>query len=249
MKNIKNNKILIILLILGIIAVSCDGKEDASNVLSEVTYLPYIEVQGESSITLDCDTDEFIDEGAIASESGVEIDLETTIEGYYFGSSAIDTPDYYVVTYSATNVDGIPGAEFRDITWAPCNGDLTTSIAGLYTADIVRNGSVDPTYQDLSPVMIKDLGDGVYQLSDAIGGYYDFGRGYGHNYAGTGMTVTANDIPSNDFTHTDVIGVGLFGGDLSMTSFSVDATSGTINFTTEWSFGFTFEVTLTQIAQ
>ena len=91
------------------------------------------------------------------------------------------------------------------------------------------------------------MGNNVYQLSDAIGGYYDFGRGYGFHYAGTGMTVTANDIPGNDFTYGANIGVGAFGGDLAMTAFSVDAANRTINLTTEWSFGFTFEVELIQV--
>jgi len=32
-----------------------------------------------------------------------------------------------------------------------------------------------------------------------------------------------------------------------MTDFSVDAASKTIEFTTEWSFGYVFEITLTQV--
>ena len=106
---------------------------------------------------------------------------------------------------------------------------------------------VNPQYQDLGPVIIKDLGGGVYQLSDAIGGYYDFGRGYGYTYAAKGMKVKANDIAANDFTFTDVVEVGDFGGALSMTSFVVDPTAKTITFKTEWDAGFKFVVTLSQL--
>ncbi|MCF8237364.1 MAG: DUF5012 domain-containing protein [Saprospiraceae bacterium] len=214
---------------------------------SEVTYLPKIDVVGGSSIQLACDATSFTDPGASATEGGVDVALTTSIHGNYFGSSAVDGPDEYVVNYSAVNKDGIPGAAMRTILWPECNGDLVTSIAGMYSMTVERNGNMDPQYKNNKYFFMKDLGGGQYQLSDAIGGYYDKGRGYGPDYAATGFVVTANDIPNNDFTHDGTIGVGAFGGNLIMTAFSVNPATRTINFTTDWDFGYVFVVTLTQI--
>ena len=245
----KNLKLLIYIIpIFGLVMTSCDPSVEApgSDDSSEVTYLPLITLTG-GDVELDCDATSYTDPGAVASAGGNEIELITKISGSYFGSSSVDGPDLYTIAYSAYNADGIPATGFREVYWPPCNGDLVTSIAGVYTANIVRNGSTGAQYQGVGPIFIKDLGDGVYQISDAIGGYYDFGRGYGPGYAATGMTITANDIPSNDFTHDDVVGVGAFGGNAEMTAFSVNAATHTIKFTTDWDAGYVFEVTLTQV--
>lgn len=233
--------------ILGLILTNCDPSVDApgSNDASNVTYLPLITLEGETNIELDCNTSSYTDPGAVASAGGNEIELITNVSGTYFGSNTIDSPDVYNVSYSAFNDDGIPATGFRSVFWPPCNGDLVTSIAGVYTCAMTRT----PGYstQDIGPILIKDMGNGVYAISDAIGGWYEHEYGYGPDYAATGMTVTANDIPSNDFTHNDVIGVGAFGGSASITSFSVNAAAGTIEFTTEWSFGYVWNITLTQM--
>lgn len=230
----------------GLLSVGCE--EEALKDDSVITYLPALNMMGSANVQLQCDATDFTDPGLEATESGQPIPVVTTVESKYFGSSAVDGVDAYSISYQAYNKDSIPGAAIREVLWPECNGDMVTSIAGMYRANVVRNGSVDPTYQGLQYIIIKDLGNNVYGLSDAIGGYYDFGRGYGFHYAGTGMTMTANDIPGNDFTPSGIIGVGDFGGDLEMTAFSVDAATKTINWTTEWSFGFTFEVELTQVS-
>ena len=245
----KNLKLLIYIIpIFGLVMTSCDPSVEAlgSDDKSAVTYLPLITLEG-GNVVLDCDATSYTDPGAVATAGGEEIELITKISGSYFGSSNVDGPDVYSVSYSAFNDDGIPASAFREVFWPVCNGDLVTSIAGVYIASIVRNGSTGAQYQGVGPILIKDLGNGVYQISDAIGGYYNFGRGYGPGYAATGMTITANNIPANDFTHDDVIGVGAFGGNLEMTAFSVNAATRTIKFTTDWDAGYVFVVTLTQV--
>lgn len=234
--------------ILGLILTSCDPSVDSpgSNDSSQVTYLPLITLEGSTSIELDCDASSYTDPGAVASAGGEEIELFTSTSGTYFGSSEVNGPDIYSVSYSAFNEDGIPATGFRSVFWPPCTGDLVTDISGVYNVtSLVRT----PGYatSDIGPILIKDMGDGVYAISDAIGGWYEHEYGYGPDYAALGMTVTANNIATNDFTHDDVIGVGAFGGGLTMTSFSVDPIAGTIEFTTEWDFGYVFEVTLTQM--
>ncbi|HRD06611.1 MAG: DUF5012 domain-containing protein [Saprospiraceae bacterium] len=243
-------KQLYIAFILGLsslVITSCDEAVNTA-VASEVTYLPKLTMKGAAEIDLGCNpSGGFTDEGLIAEEQGKQIPVTTVVTGKYFNSATINGPDVYSISYSAVNKDGIPGAAERSVVWQECPGDLVTSISGMYSSTVVRNGVVSPQYQDLGPVIIKDLGGGVYQLSDAIGGYYDFGRGYGYTYAAKGMKVKANDIAANDFTFTDVVEVGDFGGALSMTSFVVDPTAKTITFKTEWDAGFKFVVTLSQL--
>ncbi|ULC60228.1 DUF5012 domain-containing protein [Flaviramulus sp. BrNp1-15] len=236
--------ILCSLSIIGLMLTSCDPSVEApgSSDTSEVTFLPLITLEG-GDVLLDCDASSYSDPGATASAGGVEIELETQVSGTYYGSSTIDSPDVYSVSYSAFNDDGIPATGFRYVTWPPCTGDLVTSIAGTYTCAMTRTPGYSTT--DIGPIYIKDMGNGVYAISDAIGGWYEHEYGYGPAYAATGMTVTANNIATNDFTYTDVIGVGAFGGSLNLTSFSVDPVAKTISYETEWSFGYVWEITLT----
>ena len=96
--------------------------------------------------------------------------------------------------------------------------------------------------------MIWKTGADTYEISDAIGGYYAIGRAYGNDYMATGMSITANDISANDFTFGSPIGVGAFGGALTMDNMSVDAGAKTIDFQSSWDAGYKFVVTLTQVS-
>lgn len=245
-------KNLIIMLFAALTLISCEEFENSAE-LSKVTYLPLVEIKGEEAIELPCDATGYTDEGAVATEGGQQIELVTTVSGVYFGSSAVNQPDLYNVTYAAENKDGIPGNAVRSVFWPECNGDMVNSIAGMYTASVVRtatSGAVrDYSDEAMGPYFILDLGNNQYQLSDAIGSFYEHGPdyGYGPDYAATGMVITANNIATNSFTHDQAIGVGAFGGELKITSFSVDPLTKTIEFTSEWDFGYTFEVVLTQV--
>uniref|UniRef100_UPI0032179E9E BT_2262 family domain-containing protein n=1 Tax=uncultured Draconibacterium sp. TaxID=1573823 RepID=UPI0032179E9E len=224
---------------------SCDPSVEAPGFdgTSEVTFLPLITLEG-GDVMLDCGATSYTDPGAVASAGGNEIELITNVSGAYYGGSSVDGPDIYSVSYSAYNDDGIPATAFRTVEWPPCNGDFVTSIAGVYTCSMTRTPGYSTT--DIGPIFIKDLGDGVYGISDAIGGWYEHEYGYGPDYAATGMTITANNIATNDFTYDDVIGVGAFGGALSMTVFSVDPATKTISFTVDWDAGYVWKITLTQ---
>lgn len=243
-------KYIILLFILSVFA-SCEEFENSAEP-SKITYLPIIDVEGESSIELECDATSYVDPGASASEQGTEIELNTTVTGTYFGGESVDGPDVYLISYSAFNRDDIPAAEFRTVTWPECNGDLITSIAGMYSSSIVRTitgGGPAGSYTDLAPIIIKDLGNNVYQLSDALGGWYDLGRQFGYTGAAPGMTITANNILTNDFTFGEPVIDQTFGEVVTITDFDVNAATKTITFTADWSAGYTFDVTLTQISQ
>jgi hypothetical protein len=239
--------IIILISFLALILASCGEKKSAN--ISGITYFPSFTMNGDAEYYLSVG-DPFTEPGVTAEENGVEIPVTTSVVGDFFGYSGdavnTDAADKYIITYTATNSDGYPGTASRTV-WVIETGDLVNSIAGLYTSTVVRNGSASAQYTDMEYIMISDNGDGTYNLSDAIGGYYDLGRAYGADYRAAGLVITANDIPGNDFSFNDPIGVGAFGGSLLMTAFSVDAGSKTISFTSDWDSGYVFEVTLTQV--
>lgn len=246
---------------------SCEEWENSA-VPSEPTYFPLMEIQGDAEVSLECDAISYTDEGCIAIEGGEEIDVETVPIGLYFGGAwegdfvdghwvydelPADGPDLYEYQYLATNVDGIPAATGRSVFWPECNGDLVTSIAGVYKMTVARNGSTPAGYSNNGPFFIIDLGSNVYALSDGMGGWYEHGRGFGpYDGPSLGMRVTANDIPSNNFTYGPTFSQNLFGGPVNTTAFSVNAVAKTISFTTTWdsdnngTTNYTFVVTLTQ---
>ena len=227
---------------------SCDPSVDApgSNDESSVTYLPLITLEG-GDVVLDCNTTSYSDPGAVASAGGQEIELFTNTVGSYFGGSEVNGPDIYSVSYSAFNEDEIPATGFRTVTWPPCNGDLVTSIAGVYTCtSLVRTPGYSTS--DIGPILIRDMGNGMYAVSDAIGGWYEHEYGYGPDYAAKGLTLTANDISSNDFTLNNSTATLPWGGTVEFTDFSVDAGAGTITISSAWPlYGYTWEMTLTQM--
>lgn len=246
-KTMKKVTYILTIVIAGIL-FSCET-DDTSDV-SRVTNYPIITLNGAAEVIIQ-QGETYNELGAISTEGGSEI--ETVISygsGVYESSTGIDsnTPDNYVVNYSATNQDGFAGSALRSV-WVANTGDLTTSIEGLYTCDVQRAPDFIPSarYDDLTYVLIWKTGDNTYEVSHAIGGYYDLGRGYGPNYAARGAGITANDIASNDFSFTGANIPG-FGLDIDISEFTVDATSKMITYTGSGAFGNgTFKVQLTQV--
>ena len=250
--DIKNITAILAGLFVLVAFTACTDTDDIAP-LSRVTYFPDFILEGEPSYDIACG-EQFTLPGTRVEEEGVEIDFTTEITGRFFdvtdGGTRVNTeiPDVYSVTYSAVNADGFPGSSARRVNIQPCNGDLVTSIEGSYKATVLRGGVFSEQYQDLQPIIIADLGDDVYGISHAIGGYYDIGRGIGAGYASYGAKVKANDIPGNDFT---AVGEGLFpiwGNIAQISNFTVDAAAKTISYLGTGDFGNgEFTVNLTQI--
>ncbi|MBL0027195.1 MAG: hypothetical protein WBP08_07255 [Saprospiraceae bacterium] len=240
MKNLK-----FVIYFAALFIMSCEN--DPGITPSVETFLPKIALKGSSKVVLPCGSTTYADLGVDATENGQPAKVNTTISPRYFGSSTINTADVYDISYVAINVDGIPGAAFRTVTIPPCNGDLVTNIEGSYSSTIFRNGVSAPQYTNVKTIYIKKISGNTYQISDAIGGWYEFGRALGFGYAAPGYKITANNIATNSFTFGPHIEVGGFGGELIMTDFKVDAAKKQIVVTTDWEFGYTFVATLTQI--
>jgi hypothetical protein len=235
---------------------------------SGVTYFPKITMNGEPEVELACDATGFVDEGVTMMEGETEIEVETVVTGNYFGgaigadntweytesATVPDGPDFYDITYSGVNKDGIPGVATRHVFRPACNDDLTEGIAGYYLADVVRTltstgapapGATGPYYD--TPFLIKDLGNGNYQLSDMLGGWYTYGRAFGYTGAAPGAIIHVNNLATDDFTHTTVVRDVTFGDLTEITEFKVNEGAGTITFTALWDAGYTFKVTLTPV--
>lgn len=248
MKNLLNIAKFSLLFGVLIAISSCNNEPDISDV-SRITYFPEFAYEGGDVSLIPCNSDYEISP-VTATEGGSPLPVEVETTGILGPVPSVDInkADIYVETSSAVNQDGYAGEVVRTF-WVACTGDLVTSIEGLYVSNVVRTNVVNPQYFGLEYVLIRKVGADVYEISDAIGGYYDLGRAYGAAYRAIGMTITAMDIPGNNFTFGAQVPVGAFGGNLKMNSFSVDPAARKITFQSEWdSPHHFFDVELTQVA-
>lgn len=230
---------------------SCENDSDTSNV-SRITNYPIITLNGDDPFFVPLGT-EYVDPGAVAMAGDTEIPVVTTAAGKYRGENTLNTnvADEYLVSYSAENADGFFGSATRRVIVYK-TGDLVSSIEGVYTCTIARNG-VTPSaaYQNIKYIYIWKNADGSYGVSDAFGGWYEFGRALGINYATPGGTI-AGDIPSNTFTFpgNPLTNPG-FGGVANITALTVNPTTKTLVMTCAWlappATSYTFVATLTQV--
>jgi len=211
------------------------GCEKEYEDLSSITYFPLFTMEGESEIihTLG---EPYTDGTVTATENGnpleVKISVIGEVTGYRGTTVNVDVIDKYVITYSATNVDGFDGTVTRTVYIAPPNGDLVTSIEGIYLSNVQRTPTfaVMSQYSDLKYIYILKTGANTYELSCALGGYYSIARDYGIDFAFQGAVITANDIPVNNFSISQASSPG-FGNVADITDFTVDAVNKKITFT------------------
>lgn len=226
---------------------SCEQDLDTEGV-SRITNYPTMELIGESNVFLEVG-DTYTDEGVIAKEGENEIDVLVKYNsGEYYGESTLNTdvPDKYAITYIAENADGIKLESNLRNVWVFNTGDLVNSIEGLYISSVKRISNTAYT-DDLSYVIISETGDNTYEITHAIGGYYDLSLGYGSGYAARGAVITANDISSNDFSISQAV-FPIWGNTVDITDFTVDASAKTISFVGNGNFtNGQFTVQLTQV--
>lgn len=224
---------------------SCSTSDSTGNV-SRITNYPLFELIGDSEVIIPMGG-EYDDEGVIATENGIEIPYNTSISGLFTGATSFNpnVADIYTFTYSATNADGFSGITSRTVIVSG-NEDLNTGMAGLYKSTVTRNGILTPQYTSLEYVLIWKNTDGTYQMSDGIGGYYHYGRGYGVGYAAQGAIITVNDYSTNNFSYSP-FEVGGFGGDCVMSSLTVNAANNQVTFSTDWDAGYVFAVVLDKV--
>lgn len=246
MKNIISNIFIIAALFF---MASCEKETEG---ISSITYFADFTVEGDAVVLHELGTP-YVDPAVTATEAGSQLEVKVSVtsemNGYSGDAVQSDVADTYTITYSATNSDGYDGSTTRTVYVVPPAGDFVTSIAGLYTADVQRAPDFIPsaTYDDLTYIFIVPTGDNTYSISDALGGYYYIGRGYGYDYAAQGAIITVNDLSKNDFSFTGSYIPG-FDLDIEISDFKVDAGSKTITFSGIGDFGNgEFHVQMTQV--
>jgi hypothetical protein len=249
MKNIYKKGLGIIAIILAL--TSCSPDEP---IHSTITNYPVIAVAGDG-LMFAPQGEPFTDPGATATIDGNEVPVDTSYHGMFSGTNydgtlGTNVPDLYTATYSAMNEDGFAGTETR-LVFVGRTGDLVNSIEGLYRSTVLRNGAGGAAYTDMEYVMIWKNEDGTYEISDAIGGYYDIGRAYGLTYINPGGIIVANDIPSNNFDFPGTQTNLTFGGESEITGMEVHPETHSIDMVTVWqadaSTTYTFEIHLEQV--
>ncbi|MCL7763694.1 DUF5012 domain-containing protein [Polaribacter sp. Z014] len=241
----KKISIYITLIAVALIANGC--VENDSYDISEVTNFAVFTLSGDQEVLLKNGT-EYVEPGATALEAGQPVEVTTTMSaGLYRGLPfSKDVSDIYTVSYSAENKDGFLASSGRTIIIGD-KGDLVTDLSGVYVSSVSRNGTTSDQYQNMEYVMIWKKSDGIYQISDGIGAWYELGRVLGTGYGAPGATIKVNG--PNDFSiENKDFDVKTFGGDAEMLEFTVDAAAKTIDFKTDWRDGaYVFEVHLEQL--
>lgn len=241
-------KIFLTLVIASGLLTSCD--KDTDNV-STVTNYPTIEVLGADPIFVP-QGGTFTDPGVIAKEGTTVIPTTTTVTGNYRHETTLNTSitDEYTITYTATNKDGFKASASRKVIVYK-TGDLVNSIEGVYTCTISRNGSTPgASYMNIKYLYIWKNANGTYEISDAFGGWYHYGRALGLGYITPGGTINAVSIPANTFTFpgNPLSNTG-FGGTANITGLTVTPATKKVVMTTSWlaPTAYTFVATLTQV--
>jgi len=87
---------------------------------------------------------------------------------------------------------------------------------------------------DIKYLYIWKNADGSYEISDACGGWYEYGRAIGVGYITPGGKILAVDIPSNSFTFPGTLTNAGFGGVQKITDLTVNAATKTVVLTSSW---------------
>lgn len=242
----KNIKTLCFLVLSFATLVSCSYEEEIG---STITVYPIITVSGPNPYFVPAGTT-YTDPGATAKAGSATVPVVTTAVGKYRGTTTLDTnkADEYIVTYTATNSDGFAATATRKVIVYK-NGDLVNSIEGLYTSTVARNGTIpSDAYRNIEYVHIWKNTDGTYGVSDAFGGWYEYGRAIPDSETPGGI-INAVNIPTNSFTFPGTLTNTYFGGTAKITGFTANATTKTTVLTCSWlaPTAYTFVSTLKQV--
>ncbi|MDE5664622.1 MAG: DUF5012 domain-containing protein [Duncaniella sp.] len=216
---------------------SCDKDTEG---LTDITYYPVVELQGPAYEIVTAGQ-AYTDPGSTATLDGEDVTDRITVTTDLDFSNP--KPGYYPITYSVTNADGFSAGATRYVLVAapdePASGFYTVS------ADSYRdyNGI---TYFGGYPLRVVGDGNGNYQISDLLGGWYEYRSGYGPTYALTG-NVTIDSDGKISLVDSYLIGWGDSAN--SLTDGKFDAASGTITWNvsyTDYPFNFIVNATKNQ---
>ncbi|MCC8197588.1 MAG: DUF5012 domain-containing protein [Tannerellaceae bacterium] len=211
---------------------------DSTEGYTRITYYPTITILGETVTQAPIGTT-YVDEGATAVEG------ETDITSSIVTTGNVNTSEIgiYYITYSATNVDGFSSSVTRTV--GVYDPDIDIDIAGEYTvADgtyrLTISSEAEVPYSGY-PVTITEIAPGLYTITDFLGGYYQYGTGYGSAFAMAGsFRLHTNDTitPLSSY-------VSGWGDEMDeMIDGKYDRTTGTISWGIAYAGSMIFYVTL-----
>ena len=207
---------------------SCDKKTED---ISTITYFVNIELNGDALVFHEKGTP-WVDPGFSATEGDDDVTANVVVT-----TPSMNELGYYEITYSATNSDGYAGHVTRNVV--VYDGNLsTTDISGEYTSDVVRNSS--ESYAGNPVVISKTPVDGVYEISDWIGGFYNIGRGYGAGYAFHGYFQMKSDTEFDIISSTNPWNAPLD----SVENMVYNPTDNTITYTAKWLGKYNYDISL-----
>jgi len=241
----KNIKYLLLFIFTVTVIFGCNKDEEKETYnISRITEYPVFTLTGGYVLVNVGGT--YSEPGVEAIANGESLPITEEITGRFQGANTLDvnTPDHYIISYSALNADNLPGTAERDV-FVSNTGDLVNSIEGVYIAHVTTSGGEEWINQ--YRIMIWEVATDVYEISHCHGGKYGDGRGYGDDYNSYGATITVNDMASNDFSYTDGFIPG-FGLSTSIYGFTVDPVTKTIQYSSELlGYGFQVYVTMVQV--
>lgn len=201
-----------------------------------ITYYPVIELDGPIYDQAPAGH-AYVDPGYSASLNGEDYTQNVKV------TSALDfadpKPGYYSISYSAVNSDGFSATATRYVLVA----EADDKASGYYSTDPtsfrVASGNT-VYYGDSYFVYVAGNGDGTYEVSDLLAGWYEYRAGYGSSYALGGELAIADD-GTVSLVDSYLPGWGDSADDLTDGSF--DAATGTISYLVQYA-GMEFHVTM-----
>lgn len=162
----------------------CD--DDTTAGFTGITDYPTLEILGDNPLAVPIGSD-YEDAGVYSELFAKDVSDEVEIES----NVSTNGGGVYTVSYTVTSTDGFKRTETRSVVVCDTNYNKD-DLSGVYTANVVRNGTI--SYSG-NPVTLKksNLGFGIYEVSDWIGGFYDVGYDYGSSYAFSGLMQINGD--------------------------------------------------------
>ena len=197
-----------------------------------VTSYPVITVSGDASIFIKAG-EAYVEPGVAATLNGEDVTEDLDIK------STVNTqkPGKYSVTYAMTNADGFKAEQSRTVYVYDATPSAIASKFYTVAAGSNRNGS---TAYSGYPVAVYQVAPGVFNISDFLGGYYEYRAGYGSAYAAEG-SFKLNADNTLSLVSSSVAG---WGDELDELKDGAVSADGTITFTAAYAGAYDFNVIL-----
>lgn len=160
---------------------SCE--DDSTKDTSKVTYFVDLEIFGDAAMVWPKGTP-FVEPGFHAVLDGEDVTSDVVVTGSVDVSNA---GGIYTLKYAAVNADNFAKELYRtvyiyDTTDSPLESGIYWSATDSYRDD---SGTIT-VYGGSYQVSVVQIEPGLFEVSDFLGGYYEYRAGYGSAYAAKG---------------------------------------------------------------